>query len=178
MDITQNYFELLRLPQEYFFDKNILSQHYRELQKQFHPDKYANQSAADQRLAVQFAAYINTAYQTLISPVRRAEYMLVLQGEEIDHQSTTVSDGQFLMLQMEWRESLADIGSLSDLVAAEQQLEELLTMVSAEAALFESAFDQYYRENNLSAAKQIVAKLYFVEKMLQEIERLDASLFD
>jgi molecular chaperone HscB len=178
MDITQNYFELLRLPQEYFCDKNVLSQHYRELQKQFHPDNYVNQSATEQRLAVQFAAYINTAHQTLMSPVRRAEYMLVLRGEEIDHQSTTISDGQFLMLQMEWRESLMDIGALNDAAMAEQQLDELTAIVSAEATLLENTFNQYYCENNLSAAKQVVAKLYFVEKMLQEIERLDASLFD
>ena len=178
MDITQNYFELLRLPQEYFFDKTLLSQHYRELQKQFHPDKYANKPANEQRLSVQFAAYINTAYQTLVSSVRRAEYMLVLEGENIDHQATTISDGQFLMLQIEWRESLADIAAVDDLSAAEQELDELAETVKAEASSLENLFNQYYCSNELSAARQVVAKLYFVEKMLQEIERLEASLFD
>lgn len=178
MDISQNYFELLRLPQEYFFDKTLLSQHYRELQKQFHPDKYASKSANEQRLSVQFAAYINTAYQTLMSSVRRAEYMLVLQGEEVDHQSTTISDGQFLMLQMEWREALTDIAVLNDLNMAEQELDALADVVNVEAVSLENLFNQYYCDSNFSAAKQVVAKLHFVEKMLQEIERLEASLFD
>lgn len=178
MDITQNYFQLLRLPQKYFFDKNVLSVHYRDLQKQFHPDKYATESANEQRLAVQFAAYINTAYQTLKSSVLRAEYLLSLEGEEVDQQSTTVSDGQFLMLQMEWRESLGDIGVLKDLDAAEEQLDNLSETVKGEASSLEALFDQHYSSGNFDAAKQTVAKLHFVEKMLREINSLESSLFD
>jgi molecular chaperone HscB len=178
MDITQNYFQLLRLPQAYSVDKAALSAHYRELQKQFHPDNFATTSANEQRLAVQFSAFINTAYQTLKSSVLRAEYLLLLVGEEVDHQSTTINDGQFLMLQMEWRESLGDISMISELVVAEEQLESLSDVVKREALSLEALFDQSYNEKNLEIAKQVVAKLHFVDKMSREIESLEASLFD
>jgi molecular chaperone HscB len=178
MDIAQNYFKLLRLPQTYFVDRAELSTHYRELQKQFHPDKFATTSANEQRLAVQFSAYINTAYQTLKSSVLRAEYLLSLVGEEVDHQSTTISDGQFLMLQMEWRETLGDISMLNELDIAEKQLESLSCVVKQESLSLEALFDQSYNEKKIEIAKQVVAKLHFVHKMSREIESLEASLLD
>lgn len=178
MDITQNYFQLFSLPEVFFIDKSLLSINYRNLQKQFHPDNYASQPANEQRLAVQFASHINTAYQTLQSSVKRAEYLLQLQGLEVDHQTMTVSDGQFLMLQMEWREGLADIAQLADVDAAEEALDQLTDEVKKAGSELEEQFNHYYEENNSEAASIVVSKLFFVEKMLQEIERLDASLFD
>ncbi len=178
MDITQNYFEVLRLPQEYFLDKALLADNYRQLQRQFHPDKFATSSANEQRLAVQFAAYINSAYQTLKSPVLRGEYLLSLKGEEIDHQSNTVSDGQFLMLQMEWREALGDIGEISDESEAQEQLDQLSGTVSGQRRSLESLFAEAYTSGDYDLSKQLVAKLHFVEKMMKEVEVLEASLFD
>jgi molecular chaperone HscB len=178
VDITQNYFRLFSLPEIYFIDKNQLSIQYRELQKQFHPDNYANKPANEQRLAMQFAAHINTAYQTLKSTVKRAEYLLSLKNEIIDHQTMTVNDGEFLMLQMEWRESLADIEQLEHINEAEEAIEMLENQVKTLASLLEKRFDESYTENSIEIASQIVSKLFFVKKMLQEIERLEASLFD
>ena len=174
----QNYFQLFSFPETFFIDKNALSVSYRDLQKQFHPDNYASQPLNEQRLAVQFASYINTAYQTLQSSVKRAEYLLQLKGVEVDHQTMTVSDGKFLMLQMEWREGLADIEQLNDADAAEDALDDLTDEVKKVGSVLEEQFNEYYEENNNEEASAAVSKLFFVEKMLQEIERLDASLFD
>lgn len=178
MDFTQNYFELLSVPQAYFIDKSLLSTHYRDLQKTFHPDKSANKPASDQRIAVQFAGYINTAYHTLLSPVARAEYLLSLEGEIVDNQSTTISDGQFLFLQMEWRETLADIAALGDRDNAESQLECLYNTVKSTFTELEQQFNRYYLEKNWSLSSAVIAKLHFVEKMLKEIDTIEASLFD
>ncbi|MFT5118796.1 MAG: molecular chaperone HscB [Kiritimatiellia bacterium] len=170
MDFTQNYFQLLSIPQQYTVDNTLLSDCYRQLQKQFHPDKFASKPANEQRLAVQFAAYINTAYQTLQSSILRAEYLLLLADEEVNHQSTTISDGQFLMLQMQWRESLADIVALEDLSMAEDQLDRLGVVVKQEVIDLELSFEQQYSAQDMAEAKKTVAKLHFVTKMLSEID--------
>jgi molecular chaperone HscB len=178
MDFTQNYFQLLSIPQQYTVDNTLLSDCYRQLQKQFHPDKFASKPANEQRLAVQFAAYINTAYQTLQSSILRAEYLLLLADEEVNHQSTTISDGQFLMLQMHWRESLADIIVLQDLSVAEEELDHLGVVVKKAAIGLELSFDQQYSEQDMAEAKKTVAKLHFVTKMLSEVDCTEALLFD
>ena len=176
MDFTQNYFDLLKVPQVFFIDKGVLSANYRDLQKTFHPDKSANKPASEQRTAVQFAGYINTAYETLLSPVERATYLLLLAGEVIDDQSATVNDGQFLFLQMEWRESLAEIKSNTD--STEELLEALLVTVKQAFAELEVAFSQQYVGKEFLEAKNTIAKMQFVAKMLKEIDSAEAALFD
>ena len=178
MDFTQNYFELLDLPQQYEIDKKRLSEHYRRLQREFHPDRFANQSSNEQRLAVQFASYINAAYQCLGSAVLRAEYLLELVGEVVDHQTTTVSDGAFLMLQMQWRESLTEITAINDMDAAQDQLEELEETVQQAMKQSQIDFEQCYVQEDYDAAKDVIVKLHFIDKMLQDIENRAASLFD
>jgi molecular chaperone HscB len=178
MNFTQNYFDLFNMPQAFFLDKEVLSVSYRDLQKKFHPDKSVNKPASEQRHAVQFAGYINTAYQTLLSSVERASYLLFLAGETIDDQSTTISDGQFLFLQMEWRESLTEINGCSDVDRAEEQLDALLLAVKQTFAELETIFNQQYADKDFIVAKNTIAKLQFVEKMLREIDSAEAALFD
>jgi len=178
MNFTQNYFDLFNVPSHFYVDKNILSIHYRDLQKQFHPDKAANKPASEQRMAVQFSGYINSAYDTLRSSVLRAEYMLSCEGEVIDEQSVTISDGQFLFLQIEWRESLGDILSLDDNDHAESQLDKLHNTVKKAFSELENSFDQQYTQRCFVDAKATIAKMQFVEKMLKEIDAAESTLFD
>ena len=78
-----------------------LNRRYLLLQQEFHPDGYAKKSDAEQRLAVQMAALINQAFETLKSPLHRAQYLLERTGISADEQSKTTSDGAFLMQQIE-----------------------------------------------------------------------------
>ncbi|MGS2716745.1 Fe-S protein assembly co-chaperone HscB [Eionea flava] len=178
MNFTQNYFDLFNLPINFTVDNNRLAAAYRDLQKQFHPDKVADKPASEQRIAVQFAGFINTAYETLRSPVSRAIYMLAEKGFSIDEQAATVSDGQFLFLQMEWRESLSSIISLIDKDEAEEQLEQLEQQVNQSFSDFQQIFDKQYSDEAFEAAKATIAKMQFVAKMLAEIDGAESTIFD
>ncbi|ERM62147.1 cobalamin (5'-phosphate) synthase, partial [Vibrio mimicus CAIM 1883] len=106
-----NYFELFGLPIQFELDGSLLSSQFRTLQKRFHPDNFATASERDRLLAVQQAAQINDAYQTLKDPIRRAEYLLSLQGIEMNAEQQTLQDPMFLMEQMELREELESVTS-------------------------------------------------------------------
>ena len=60
-------------------DQISLDASYRKLQQEFHPDRYASQGDVERRLAVQAASLINQAYETLRSPLKRAQYLLELK---------------------------------------------------------------------------------------------------
>ena len=109
-----NHFELFGLPLQFQLDGSLLSSQFRDLQRQFHPDKFAIASERDRLLAVQKAAQINDAYQVLKNPISRAEYLLVQHGEDIRGEQQTMQDPMFLMEQMELREELEDIADSSD----------------------------------------------------------------
>ncbi len=104
-----NHFELLGLPVQYQLDSAHLSSQFRELQRQYHPDKFSTSSERDQLMAVQKAAQINDAYQILKNPVSRLEYLLFLNGIDMRSEQTTMQDPVFLMEQMELRETLEEI---------------------------------------------------------------------
>jgi len=178
MDFTQNYFDLLSVPQQFMLDKKHASENYRKLQKQFHPDNFVSQPANDQRLAVQFSAYVNTAHQTLLSPVSRAQYLLELAGHADNQQFVTIKDGMFLMMQMEWREEFTAISVLKDSELAEAQLGELEQSVRNAFLSTQALFEDQYEQQRFMDAKQAVAKLHFIEKMMDKIESLDSTLFD
>lgn len=68
-----NYFDLFNLPQRYALDENELTVRYLSKQKKAH-------SAGDNVSS----SVLNIAYSTLKNPLQRAEYLLSLQGKNLD----------------------------------------------------------------------------------------------
>jgi molecular chaperone HscB len=124
MNIADNDFELFELQPRFAVQRAALDQRWRELQSLVHPDRFAAQGAAAQRLAMQWAVRVNEAYQRLKDPVRRAAYLCELSDTPIDAETNTAMPTEFLMQQLDWRESLeradgaAAVQALADEVAA------------------------------------------------------------
>lgn len=72
-----DYFTLLGMPNCFDIDKQQLVTRYQDMQRQYHPDRFAGKSDKEQVQAISFASTINQAYQTLKNPLSRAEYILI-----------------------------------------------------------------------------------------------------
>ncbi|MEZ5528562.1 MAG: Fe-S protein assembly co-chaperone HscB [Porticoccaceae bacterium] len=173
MDITSNYFEVFGLPVLYRLDQNLLADRYRNLQRQFHPDRYADKPAREQRLAEQYAAVLNQAYTELKSPLLRAQYLLSLNGLDGSGESAVTRDPVFLMEQMALRESLAEVRDSADPFAA-------LQLVADEARehyfSLQESFAQQLARDDLEGAKDTVAKMQFFSKLLDEVKVLEHEI--
>ena len=112
VDLSSNYFELFSLQEKFDIDEVQLTQRFRELQRLTHPDRFASASDAEKRWSVQAAAHINSAEQTLSKPLARAVYLLQLKGIDLDVETDTRMAPEFLMMQMELRESIESLLSL------------------------------------------------------------------
>ncbi|TKF06008.1 co-chaperone HscB [Vibrio kanaloae] len=168
-----NHFELFGLPLQFQLDGSLLSSQFRDLQRQFHPDKFATASERDRLLAVQKAAQINDAYQVLKNPISRAEYLLIQHGEDIRGEQQTMQDPMFLMEQMELREELEDIADSSNpedaLLAFERKVSK---MYKQQLSAIQQELDS---EAWLEAADR-VRKLKFIAKLKNEIELVEDRL--
>ena len=126
-------------------------------------------------MSVQKAAQINDAFQTLKHPISRAEYMLSERGLDIRGEHKTLQDPMFLMQQMELREELEEISDASDPADAlfdfEQQTKTLF-----KAQLLE--LEALLAESNWNDAADAVRKLKFIDKLRDEVERLEETLLD
>ncbi len=178
VDLTKNFFELFQLPVEFQVDQALLSERYRELQKSVHPDRFAGEGERQQRLAVQYAAYVNEGLETLKSPLKRSLYLLELAGHPVDLENNTVMDTVFLMEQMELREAVSDIREHQD---PESELDRLMAQVDQSVADYQNDFASFWQqgdEASLGKAAAVVQKMQFMVKLSAELEQLESELLD
>lgn len=165
MKLNDNDFELFDLPLRQAQDSGRIDAQWRALQAQVHPDRFAAEGAAAQRVAMQWAVRVNEAYQRLKDPMRRAAYLCELHGVAIDAENNTAMPVDFLQQQMSWREALdeardvADVESLEDEVAARRR-----QMLAQLTGTLDDARDF------VEAARQVRA-LMFVERFAGDVDR-------
>ncbi|WP_332778487.1 Fe-S protein assembly co-chaperone HscB [Polaromonas sp.] len=168
MNLQSNDFELFNLPVRFAQDGKAIDARWKELQREAHPDKFAAQGAAAQRVAMQWSVRINEAYQRLRDFLKRATYLCELHGAPINAESNTAMPADFLMQQMQWREALEEAQSLEDLeeIAAQCLLAKRKQLLKIEHTL---DVDKDY-----PAAAQQVRSLMFIERFAHEIDaRID-----
>ena len=166
-EFSRNHFELLGLPVAFAVDAAALDRAYRELQGRVHPDRHASASEAQRRVALQWAARANEAYRTLRSPVDRARYLLGLKGYDTGEESNTSMPPDFLMQQMEWRESVEAGRAARDARSLERLRGEIEASRAEMHALLARALGA---DRNYDAGCSLVRKLRFLDKIEAEID--------
>src|SRR6185312_8532505 len=166
----QNHFELFHLPQRFAVDAEALNAAYREVQGRVHPDRFAQASDAEKRVAMQWATRANEAFQTLKNPLRRATYLCELNGVDLQIEIKQAKAGDFLMKQMEWREALDDAKSSKDIGELETIEMELKNMRSG----IEKHIGELLDAKDFEQAAQRVRQLMFIERFGEDV----ASAFE
>lgn len=167
-----DYFTLFGLPVRYPVDGSLLASRFQDLQRQFHPDRFASQPERERLMALQQAATINEAYQTLKHPLKRAEYMLSLHGFDLGNEQHTLRDTAFLMEQLELREELDAIERKADDAALAAFGERLAVAVRQRSAQMVQQLDS----EQWTDAADTVRKLRFLDKLQQQVEQLEEKL--
>ena len=162
--LQTNDFELFGLPQQFALDRAQLDERWKAMQREAHPDRFAAEGAAAQRVAMQWSVRINEAYQRLKDPLKRAAYLCELRGVPVQAESNTAMPAAFLMQQMEWRELLED----TDDVAT---LESLADDVAAERKRLQQALGSLLDQGNdpQTAVGQVRAMM-FIERFAAEVD--------
>ena len=165
MNLQSDDFELFGLERRFAQERSAIDTRWKELQREAHPDKFAAQGAAAQRVAMQWSVRINEAYQRLKDPMRRAAYLCELHGAPIRAEDNTAMPAAFLMQQMEWREALEDARADSELDALDDEVEQARRAALSQC---EQLIDQ--QQDYASAARQVRA-LMFIARFADDIER-------
>jgi molecular chaperone HscB len=167
-----DYFTLFGLPAQYQVDIPALTTRFQDLQRQYHPDKFASATPAEQLASVQQSATINQAWQTLRNPLARAEYLLSLHGFDLSSEQHTVRDTAFLMEQLELREELDEIATAEDADRLEAFIRRVKKMYDTRHQLMVEQFNN----ETWDAAADTVRKLRFLDKLRSSTEQLEEKL--
>jgi molecular chaperone HscB len=164
ISLQANDFTLFELPEQFALDRGQLDARWKALQREAHPDRFAAEGAAAQRVAMQWSVRINEAYQRLKDPLKRAAYLCELRGIAVQAENNTAMPAAFLMQQMAWREALEDADQL-------HTLEALADEVAAERKSVQQTLAQLLDvQRDASAAVGQVRALMFIERFAHEVD--------
>jgi molecular chaperone HscB len=87
-----NYFEFFDLPRKLTLDVVALEKQFYIMSRKLHPDRFAGKPVAEQEAALAQSSLLNDAYRTLKDPILRTQYLLKLEGVELEEQSKAATE--------------------------------------------------------------------------------------
>lgn len=90
--LPADYFTFFGLPRKLNLDTAALEREFYKLSRQLHPDLYAHASGKEQSWSLEKSSQLNDAYRTLRDPITRTQYLLKLQGVQLEEQSKAATD--------------------------------------------------------------------------------------
>ena len=90
--VPVDYFTFFGLPRKLTIDVAALEKDFYELSRKLHPDLNARAGSQEQEWSLQQSSLLNDAYRTLKDPIRRTQYLLKLEGVELEEQSKSATE--------------------------------------------------------------------------------------
>jgi molecular chaperone HscB len=87
-----DYFTFFGLPRKLNVDVAALGRDFYELSRKLHPDLNARADSKEQEWILEQSSLLNDAYRTLKDPIKRTQYLLLLEGVELEEQSKAATD--------------------------------------------------------------------------------------
>ena len=90
--VPVDYFSFFGLAPKLNLDVAALEKEFYLLSRKLHPDLNANAGSQEQAWSVEQGSLLNDAYRTLRDPIKRTEYLLHLEGVELEEQSKRATE--------------------------------------------------------------------------------------
>ena len=174
--LPADYFELFGITRRLDIDEAALQRKFYELSRQFHPDRYAGGSAEEQSYALEATAQLNDAWRVFRDPVKRAEYVLKLEGFDIGEQRSKDVPPELLEEVFELNMMLEELreGDESTRPRLEQErgrFLELLAQVDSDLRNEFRRYDQAPGRAVLQAIRGILNRRRYIQNLVVEVER-------
>ncbi|MDX2458154.1 MAG: Fe-S protein assembly co-chaperone HscB [Gammaproteobacteria bacterium] len=180
-DLSTTHFKLFGLPPSFDVDMVQLDSRYRELQRAVHPDRFASAGDQERRISMQLATQINEGYQVLKDPLRRGRYLLELGGYRFADGQHTNNDVEFLMEQMELRESLGEVREADDTFAA---LGKIMDRIAGDSERLQAVLHKQFAAGDpygygcSDCIAETLTRMQFFHKLQEEAMELEVTLED
>jgi molecular chaperone HscB len=123
--VPVDYFSFFGLPRKLNIDVALLEREFYDLSRKLHPDLYARANKQEQEWSLEQSSLLNDAYRTLKGPIKRTEYLLRLEGVELEEQSKAATEKARATGEVKKQVVPPDL--LEEVFELNMQLEELRT---------------------------------------------------
>jgi molecular chaperone HscB len=90
--VPVDYFTFFGFPRKLNLDTAALEKEFYALSRRLHPDMSAQAENQEREWSLQQSSLLNDAYRTLKDPIKRTEYLLRLEGVELEEQSKQATE--------------------------------------------------------------------------------------
>src|SRR5947208_4046420 len=87
-----DYFSFFGLPAKLTIEVPALEKEFYHLSRKLHPDLSARAGSQEQEWSLEQSSLLNDAYRTLRDPIKRTQYLLHLEGVELEEQSKSATE--------------------------------------------------------------------------------------
>ncbi len=121
--VPVDYFTFFGLLPKLNLDVPALEKDFYELSRKLHPDLNARAGSQEQEWSLEQSSLLNDAYRTLRDPIQRTQYLLKLEGVELEEQSKTATEQA--RATGETKKQIVPADLLEEVFELNMQLEEL-----------------------------------------------------
>ncbi len=181
-DAAVDRFAVLGLPRRFEVDLGAAEGAYKDLSRQFHPDRFAKADPRARKASLARTVQINDAWRTVKDPLRRAEYLLELAGyalaggeksAEMSKTRKVSAPPLFLVEIMELRDELAEAQQAGDAVKVAFMSEEMRGRAAAAMKTIGTSIDGG-RPEDLDEAARALMSLRYYQRFLDEVQAYEA----
>jgi len=90
--VPVDYFTFFGFPWKLDLDTERLEREFYALSRRLHPDVFAQADPRERAWSLEQSSMLNDAYRTLKDPIKRTEYLLRLEGVELEEQSMQATE--------------------------------------------------------------------------------------
>lgn len=156
---TDNYFSFYGLKPSFDLDTTELRRLFLEKSREFHPDFFENDNAAQSK-AIDVTAFNNKAFKTLNVPVERLKYLIQINISDSEEQQKLPQD--FLMEMLDLNEQIDEFAFSDNASDLKSNIE---TELQNRIQLLMETLIQLVNSNNWTQAKSELLKLNYLERL-------------
>jgi molecular chaperone HscB len=171
-----DYYELFGLTRSLNLSLDDLQKRYYDLSRQLHPDRFMQKPEAERQRALDMSSALNDAYRTLKDPIKRAQYLLGIEGFDIGDQRSKDVPLELLEEVFELNMALEEMRGGDD--SARPQLEQaeknFRNMLVETDLQIQSLFEQYDAARSrdaLAEVRNVLNRRKYIQNLVSDVER-------
>jgi molecular chaperone HscB len=171
-----DFYEIFGIPRSLNLALDDLQQRFYKLSRELHPDRFMQKPEAERQRALDRSSALNDAYRTLKDPIKRAQYLLGLEGFDIGEQRSKDVPPELLEEVFELNMALEEMRGGDD--SARPQLEQaeknFTNMLAETDQQMHSSFEQYDTSQSrdiLSQIRNVLNRRKYIQNLVSEVER-------
>ncbi len=171
-----DYFEIFGLPRSLNLSLDDLQQRFYSLSRELHPDRFMRKPEAERQWALDRSSALNDAYRTLKDPIKRAQYLLGLEGFDIGEQRSKDVPPELLEEVFELNMALEEMRGGDDsarpqLEQAEKNFASMLAATGEELAALFLKYDAAPSREVLGEIRNVLNRRKYISNLVSEVER-------